>query len=117
MARRKDDLIERERGHLRGLVAALQERLKPQVALLLHVVGAKRGAKHDIRQQVEGLRERALGDVELHGERLRTGAGIELRAEVGEFALKRVRVAGARDRKSTRLNSSHRCISYAVFCL
>src|SRR5436189_3409037 len=27
-------------------------------------------------------------------------------------ALRRVR-----DRKSTRLNSSHRCISYAVFCL
>src|SRR5437879_5808229 len=26
-------------------------------------------------------------------------------------------VAVARDRKSTRLNSSHRCISYAVFCL
>src|SRR5437762_4669945 len=25
--------------------------------------------------------------------------------------------ARARDRKSTRLNSSHRCISYAVFCL
>src|SRR5437879_8111860 len=24
---------------------------------------------------------------------------------------------GVRDRKSTRLNSSHRCISYAVFCL
>src|SRR5437762_6674876 len=24
---------------------------------------------------------------------------------------------GHRDRKSTRLNSSHRCISYAVFCL
>src|SRR5437879_10242876 len=24
---------------------------------------------------------------------------------------------GYRDRKSTRLNSSHRCISYAVFCL
>src|SRR5437762_6013464 len=27
------------------------------------------------------------------------------------------RVREARDRKSTRLNSSHRCISYAVFCL
>src|SRR3712207_7007286 len=26
-------------------------------------------------------------------------------------------VAGARDRKSTRLNSSHANISYAVFCL
>src|SRR5436189_1638730 len=25
--------------------------------------------------------------------------------------------AVSRDRKSTRLNSSHRCISYAVFCL
>src|SRR5437762_4078988 len=25
--------------------------------------------------------------------------------------------ARAADRKSTRLNSSHRCISYAVFCL
>src|SRR5437867_5486866 len=26
-------------------------------------------------------------------------------------------LAGSRDRKSTRLNSSHRTISYAVFCL
>src|SRR5437879_9441711 len=26
-------------------------------------------------------------------------------------------VSRPRDRKSTRLNSSHRCISYAVFCL
>src|SRR5437879_11198251 len=25
--------------------------------------------------------------------------------------------AAVKDRKSTRLNSSHRCISYAVFCL
>ena len=28
-----------------------------------------------------------------------------------------ISTAKARDRKSTRLNSSHRCISYAVFCL
>src|SRR5437762_10695292 len=27
------------------------------------------------------------------------------------------RLGGKLDRKSTRLNSSHRCISYAVFCL
>src|SRR5437764_1495092 len=26
-------------------------------------------------------------------------------------------IGGCSDRKSTRLNSSHRCISYAVFCL
>src|SRR5437879_10354811 len=30
---------------------------------------------------------------------------------------RRALVTGALDRKSTRLNSSHRCISYAVFCL
>src|SRR5437879_9229242 len=28
-----------------------------------------------------------------------------------------LRRRGSGDRKSTRLNSSHRCISYAVFCL
>src|SRR5437764_3934264 len=28
-----------------------------------------------------------------------------------------LRMTDLRDRKSTRLNSSHRCISYAVFCL
>src|SRR5437879_9821975 len=28
-----------------------------------------------------------------------------------------LRMGSKKDRKSTRLNSSHRCISYAVFCL
>src|SRR5437764_10631801 len=32
--------------------------------------------------------------------------------DVAEAAFRKMR-----DRKSTRLNSSHRCISYAVFCL
>src|SRR2546426_6856633 len=41
---------------------------------------------------------------------------------VGERGVKlsggqRQRIANARDRKSTRLNSSHLVISYAVFCL
>src|SRR5437762_9759725 len=35
---------------------------------------------------------------------------------VDVYALDAQRVRGI-DRKSTRLNSSHRCISYAVFCL
>src|SRR5437867_4810031 len=35
---------------------------------------------------------------------------------LGEPAV-RLRRTGERDRKSTRLNSSHRTISYAVFCL
>src|SRR5437763_11126523 len=37
-------------------------------------------------------------------------------AEPGTGSLRTPR-ASKRDRKSTRLNSSHRCISYAVFCL
>src|SRR5437763_5259808 len=58
-----------------------------------------------------------LGDNRVHALR---GVGLEIGR--GEF----VAVMGAsgsgkstfmKDRKSTRLNSSHRCISYAVFCL
>src|SRR5437762_13974385 len=41
---------------------------------------------------------------------------IELNGIAVEFNRKAF-LWGRRDRKSTRLNSSHRCISYAVFCL
>src|SRR5436189_1834171 len=34
-----------------------------------------------------------------------------------QFGIDWVHVVDPVDRKSTRLNSSHRCISYAVFCL
>src|SRR5437763_12636113 len=46
-------------------------------------------------------------------------AGVEALLQCLEETLKRdgdLKLA-ALDRKSTRLNSSHRCISYAVFCL
>src|SRR5437879_7197020 len=45
--------------------------------------------------------------------------GVTIRV-VGGWVVKRVVLAFLTvglDRKSTRLNSSHRCISYAVFCL
>src|SRR5437764_1829273 len=38
-------------------------------------------------------------------------------AERGVPGRRRPASVTQRDRKSTRLNSSHRCISYAVFCL
>src|SRR3712207_7163095 len=38
-------------------------------------------------------------------------------AQVGRFVPVRCAAQRARDRKSTRLNSSHANISYAVFCL
>src|SRR2546430_11982717 len=45
----------------------------------------------------------------------RTPRGIELLVELAETL--QARVQDQRDRKSTRLNSSHSQISYAVFCL
>src|SRR5437764_11283495 len=41
----------------------------------------------------------------------------DVRARVGDEGVDQPLRRLARDRKSTRLNSSHRCISYAVFCL
>src|SRR5205807_7257944 len=67
----------------------------------------------------------AIGDVERHLLRhdiQRTGRGCLLRmdgrgARQGGATDTRGQSAGCRDRKSTRLNSSHLVISYAVFCL
>src|SRR5437762_6013641 len=42
-----------------------------------------------------------------------TGNGVESQDYMGRVELSLLVL----DRKSTRLNSSHRCISYAVFCL
>src|SRR5437762_3777354 len=42
------------------------------------------------------------------------------RIDIGELRARNINQFekdGTRDRKSTRLNSSHRCSSYAVFCL
>src|SRR5437762_10642192 len=44
-------------------------------------------------------------------------AGIEAIPDVDRRDGQQQSSEGPLDRKSTRLNSSHRCISYAVFCL
>src|SRR5438132_9779209 len=44
-------------------------------------------------------------------------AGRQLRAHAERFRETSQRARRVRDRKSTRLNSSHTVISYAVFCL
>src|SRR5437763_5613647 len=50
--------------------------------------------------------------------RLRPGEAAQALLEVGESHAQTARALGVGlDRKSTRLNSSHRCISYVVFCL
>src|SRR5258708_18634687 len=47
----------------------------------------------------------------------RSPGGGRWRAQAGGWRRSRRQSAGQRDRKSTRLNSSHQIISYAVFCL
>src|SRR5258708_29005585 len=47
----------------------------------------------------------------------RSDDGGQLRALVANYACHCTTMGGELDRKSTRLNSSHQIISYAVFCL
>src|SRR5437867_9565832 len=53
----------------------------------------------------------------LGGDRLRVGARHLVEIECVPQPLQRIVLGAVVDRKSTRLNSSHRTISYAVFCL
>src|SRR5437762_5212495 len=71
-----------------------------------------------------GLPEGQMGNSEVG--HLNLGAGrivyqelqrINVAIRDGSFAKNKTLLESIRDRKSTRLNSSHRCISYAVFCL
>src|SRR5688572_32197203 len=51
------------------------------------------------------------------GRRPPSGGGQGLQQWHGGASLRRAKIAASQDRKSTRLNSSHSQISYAVFCL
>src|SRR3712207_6865336 len=68
---------------------------------------------------VEDPRRRRPQEQRRCGQRLGVRGGDGLRGEVGLEIGERVAppVAAGEDRKSTRLNSSHAKISYAVFCL
>src|SRR5689334_23730153 len=68
-----------------------------------------RSAIHAERHPIEGEHEIAAG---VHV--VQRGGPDDFAAVVERRAPRRF---GARDRKSTRLNSSHSSISYAVFCL
>src|SRR5699024_12743905 len=75
-----------------------------------------------LRRRGAELRGAVRRTAELRGEvvgvRIRSPDGRRAAGCVGAFrALPTVSCAGSRDRKSTRLNSSHVSISYAVFCL
>src|SRR5437764_7385492 len=72
-----------------------------------------RSVRHrDPREEVAGRADERNGeDIPMHGN---PGDVSRLTGAIGGSPED---LRPERDRKSTRLNSSHRCISYAVFCL
>src|SRR2546428_5823181 len=66
-------------------------------------------ANHEIAERLRV----GVKTVETHRARLAKKLGVRTRVQLVEYAL----LNGLLDRKSTRLNSSHDQISYAVFCL
>src|SRR5437879_12017589 len=124
-----------------GLVAGTRERrgapreeFLGRLAELARLLAASRPTAVNLRWALDRMTRRAAtapGDGAALWERLRAEATAiweedrAMRRRSGEAGLPLVPDgttvlthcnAGA-DRKSTRLNSSHRCISYAVFCL
>src|SRR6266508_5297215 len=86
-----------------------------------------RGRPHVVARRLGPLRERHAADhrdratIELTHDELRGGGDLVRDRDLGHSELVPVRVelpdVSLQDRKSTRLNSSHVAISYAVFCL
>src|SRR5690606_39972111 len=72
-----------------------------------------------VRYQDSGMRlvaERLEGDQDADTHRV-DNVAYQLTERRGNGGAERIEMKGAQDRKSTRLNSSHVKISYAVFCL
>src|SRR5688572_32217609 len=75
-----------------------------------------------LERRARDARRRTVGDDRRHGEVFLTEIRVS-REMLGEHRVLAVRgaareqIAAGQDRKSTRLNSSHSQISYAVFCL
>src|SRR5947208_11545450 len=96
---------------LARLCGSLDENLR-QIESALDVSIARRGARFTVRgeqagraaQAIEHFYERAAGELSVD----------DVQLGLVEFARNKEKKG---DRKSTRLNSSHQIISYAVFCL
>src|SRR5437762_6496278 len=81
------------------------------VSAVIAMVSIGQGAQASVQAQIESIGTNLLfvsaGAQNLGG----------VRGGTGDSGTNTLTVEDLEDRKSTRLNSSHRCISYAVFCL
>src|SRR5437764_4824986 len=91
----------------------LRRQPKPTLFPYTTLFRSKAPRQHLVRDDAQRVEVRAFGPG-IADEVL--GRGI-LQSSEDARALERRRPFAHPDRKSTRLNSSHRCISYAVFCL
>src|SRR5437879_8221727 len=80
------------------------------------VAGEYRGKAEQAWNDARGKAEHAWTDARGKAEHALNDARTRART-FQDDAEQYVRENPTKDRKSTRLNSSHRCISYAVFCL
>src|SRR5437879_11617616 len=94
----------RAEGDSKELQAVAQALGKSKLSLLAGIRQASQGSAKAISAKFE------LEDGKLSLSVYTAEKGLAVPAEKNVFQ-------ELRDRKSTRLNSSHRCISYAVFCL
>src|SRR2546429_656950 len=106
------------RGGLVSIVSSRQYRSEmPDV-----IIGIKK-FHHDHRNEVQGMLAasfEAADQLKAFPEALKRAAAISAKVyneQNGDYWLKYYQGTRERDRKSTRLNSSHGYISYAVFCL
>ena len=96
-----------------GLVA-----VAAAAAIVLPACSESRAAGDEQKQQAQQQRPAPMvGVVTMHAGPVVTQADLPGRLAAHRVADVRPQVGGIIDRKSTRLNSSHTTISYAVFCL
>src|SRR5689334_24221595 len=90
-------------------------RRPPRSTLFPYTTLFRSGLKIGSREQGAGSRERGGNETRYRSLVPAPGSSL-LRTSAGNSASDCIQCVG-RDRKSTRLNSSHSSISYAVFCL
>src|SRR5437763_14588989 len=112
-ARRAHGLHELSAGRIRDFVGDGLETMLQRAFETENVPRSAKMAFEERYDQICCAKSRVLDDVE------ETVAALHARGVAMAVCTNKPTVSStsSRDRKSTRLNSSHRCISYAVFCL
>ena len=106
---------------MQGVAELKRFSLKTKGMVYWSYMGTRHGVLRENVMEMLGLKETVVqiakaNGVRWYGHILRREDGHVLRKAL-EFEVKGKRKRGQPDRKSTRLNSSHANISYAVFCL